>query len=43
MPLRTFMIPVSDTGEASQTLNEFMRQVSVLTTERRVVENGLNS
>jgi len=37
------MIPVSDTGEACQALNQFMRQVRVLATERRFVDSGLNS
>jgi superfamily II DNA helicase RecQ len=43
MPMRTFMIPVTDGGEACDALNQFMRHVRVLSTERRFVELGLQS
>jgi superfamily II DNA helicase RecQ len=43
MSLRTFLIPVTDTGEACQSLNQFLRQVRVLSTERRFVDQGLQS
>jgi superfamily II DNA helicase RecQ len=43
MPMRTFMIPVTDGGEACEALNQFMRQVRVLSTDRRFVELGLQS
>lgn len=43
MPMRTFMIPVADGGEACDALNQFMRHVRVLSTDRRFVELGLQS
>jgi hypothetical protein len=43
MSLRTFFIPVTDTGDACQSLNQFLRQVCVLSTERRFVDQGLQS
>ncbi|MDP1561060.1 MAG: hypothetical protein Q8M16_06660 [Pirellulaceae bacterium] len=43
MSLRTFLIPVTDTGEACQSLNQFLGQVRVLSTERRFVDQGLQS
>jgi len=43
MPMRTFMIPVTDGGEASDAMNQFTRHVRVLSTDRRFVELGLQS
>lgn len=43
MPLRTFLIPVTDAGDACQSLNQFLRQVRVLSIERRFVDLGLQS
>jgi hypothetical protein len=37
------MIPVTDGGEACAALNQFMRHVRVLSTDRRFVELGLPS
>ncbi|MEI6524823.1 MAG: HRDC domain-containing protein [Planctomycetota bacterium] len=43
MPMRTFMIPVTDCGDACDAMNQFMRHVRVLSTDRRFVEIGLQS
>lgn len=43
MPMRTFMIPVTDGGEACDAMNQFTRHVRVLSTDRRFVELGLQS
>jgi len=43
MSLRTFFIPVTDAGEACQSLNQLLRQVRVLSTERRFVDQQLQS
>jgi hypothetical protein len=43
MAMRTFMIPVTDGGEACAALNQFTRHVLVLSTDRRFVELGLQS
>ena len=39
--MRTFMIPVTDCGDACDAMNQFMRHVRVLSTDRRFVEIGL--
>lgn len=41
--MRTFMIPVTDCGDACDAMNQFMRHVRVLSTDRRFVEIGLQS
>jgi len=43
MPMRTFMIPVTDCGDACDAMNQFMRHFRVLSTDRRFVEIGLQS
>ncbi len=43
MPMRKFMIPVTDCGDACDAMNQFMRHVRVLSTDRRFVEIGLQS
>ena len=43
MPMRTFMIPVTDNGEACDALNQLTRHVRVLSIERRFVDLGLQS
>ena len=43
MSLRTFLIPVTDIGDACQSLNQFLRQVRVLSIYRRFVDQGLQS
>ena len=43
MPMRTFMIPVTDGGKACDAMNQFTRHVRVLSTDRRFVELGLQS
>ena len=34
MPMRTFMIPVTDCGKACDAMNQFTRHVRVLSTDR---------